>query len=77
MGPRIRDGSGTLKTITFITSKDKAPFPSKTLGAVTTSTNILMKFSSTTSFQETTPPSSSFDLPPSCLTTSSLFDELL
>ena len=58
MGPRIRDGSGTLKTITFITSKDKAPFPSKTLGAVTTSTNILMKFSSTTSFQETTPPPS-------------------
>lgn len=77
MGPRIRDGSGTMKTITFMTSKDKAPFPIKTLGAVRTSMNILRKFSATISFKETTPPPSSFDLPPSCLTTSSLFDELL
>ena len=77
MGPRIRDGSGTSKTITFTTSKDKAPFPIKKLVAVRTSMNILMKFSTTTSFKETAPPPSSFDLPPSCLTTSSLFDELL
>ena len=77
MGPRIRDGTGMSKYITFFKSKDKAPYPIKMLGGVRTAINTLMKFTATTSFKETTPPPSSFDLPPSCLTASSLFDELL
>ena len=77
MGPRIRDGTGMSKSITFFASKDKAPYPIKMLGAVRTAINTLMKFTGTTSFKETTPLPSSFDLPPSCLTASSLFDELL
>lgn len=77
MGPRIRDGTGMSKSITFFASKDKAPYPIKMLGAVRTAINTLMKFTGTTSFKETTPPPSSFDLPPPCLTASSLFDELL
>ena len=80
MGPRIRDGSGTSKTITFLTSKNMAPYPIKFLISTTTSINTLMKYGGTKSFKEVTPPPSSFDLPPSCLTDNevvSLFDKLL
>ena len=80
MGPRIRDGSGTSKTITFLTPKNMAPYPIKFLISTTTSINTLMKHGGTKSFKEVTPPPSSFDLPPSCLTDDevvSLFNKLL
>ena len=80
MGPCIRDGSGTSKIITFLTSKNMAPYPIKFLISTKTSINTLMKYGGTKSFKEVTPPPSSFDLPPSCLTDNevvSLFDKLL
>ena len=57
-----------------------APYPIKFLISTKTSINTLMKYGGTKSFKEVTPPPSSFDLPPSCLTdneVASLFDKLL
>ena len=80
MGPRIRDGSGTSKTITFLTSKNMAPYPIKFLIGTKTSINTLMKYGGTKPFKKAIPPPSSFDLLPPCLTDDevvSLFDKLL